>query len=95
MRIWNSTAGWRRKKMGPNLLIMGLTALMLVVSPAAKEATPPEDMEFIEFLGSFEKDVDPLMLPNMSELRKVRPKSPQKGPSDEKKNMKQGDAKDE
>jgi len=95
MRIWNSTAGWRRKKMGPNLLIMGLTAWMLVVSPAAKEAAPPEDMEFIEFLGSFEKDVDPLMLPDKSEWKKVQPESSPKGPSYRKKNTKQGDMKDE
>ena len=81
--------------MGRNLLIMGLAALMLVVSPAAKEATPPEDMEFIEFLGSFEKDVDPLMLPNRSELKKAQPESPQKGPSYRKKNTKQGDVRDE
>jgi hypothetical protein len=81
--------------MGRNLLIIGLAALMLVVSPAAKETTPPDDMEFIEFLGTFEKDVDPLMLLNLSELKKVQPKSPQKGPSDGKKNMKQEDARDE
>ena len=95
MRIWNSTAGWQRKKMVPNLLMMGLTALMFVVSPVAKETTPPDDMEFIEFLGSFEKDVDPLMLPNKSELKKVQPESPQKGPSYRKKNTKQGDMKNE
>jgi len=81
--------------MGPNSLIIGLTALMFVVSPVAKEATPPDDMEFIEFLGSFEKDVDPLMLPNKSELKRAQPESPQKGPSYRKKNTKQGDVKDE
>jgi len=68
---------------------------MFVGSPSARQATPPDDMEFIEFLGTFEKDVDPLMLPDMSELKKVPPKSLQKGSSYEKKNMKQKDAADE
>jgi hypothetical protein len=81
--------------MGRNLLIVGLAALILVGSPRAKEVIHPDDMEFIEFLGTFEKDVDPLMLPSMSELKKVPPKSPQKGSSYEKKNTKQKDATDE
>jgi len=81
--------------MGRNLLIIGLAALMLVGSPMAQERTPPDDMEFIEFLGTFEKDVDPFMLTNMSKLKKVPPKSPQKGSSYEKKDTKQEDARDE
>ena len=81
--------------MVPNLLIVVLTAWVFAMTPAPKEATPPDDMEFIEFLGSFEKDVDPLMLPNKSELKKAQPESPQKGPSYRKKNTKQGDVRDE
>ena len=81
--------------MARNLLIIGLAALIFVRSPEAQEATPPDDMEFIEFLGTFEKDVDLLMLGNMSNLKKVPPKSPQRGSSHEKKDTKQEDDGDE
>ena len=81
--------------MGRNLLIIGLGVLMFVGSPSAQQAVPPDDMDFIEFLGTFDKDVDPLMLSNMSKLKSPPPKSSQKGPSYEKKNTKQKDARDE
>ena len=78
-----------------NLLIIGLAALIFVRSPEAQETKPPDDMEFIEFLGTFEKDVDPLMLGNMSNLKKVPQKSPPRGSSHEKKDTKQEDDGDE
>jgi len=95
MKIWISTAGWRRKKMGRSLLIIGVGVLMLVGSPSAQQATLPDDMEFIEFLGTFDKDVDPLMLSNMSKLKNVPPTSAQRRSSYEKKNTKQEDDADE
>jgi hypothetical protein len=52
-------------------------------------------MEFIEFLGTFDKDFDPLMLSNMSKLKNAPPKTSQRGSSYEKKNMKQKDDADE
>ena len=82
-------------KMGRSLLIIGLGVLMFVGSPSAQQATPPDDMEFIEFLGTFDKDFDPLMLSNMSKLKNAPPKTPQRGSSYEKKNMKQKDDADE
>ena len=91
MKIWISTDGWRRKKMGGNLLIIGFGVLMFAGSPSAQKATRPDDMEFIEFLGTFDKDIDPLMLSNMSTSRNAPPKSPKRGSSYEKKNTKQKD----
>jgi len=81
--------------MGRDLLFIGLAVWMIVGSSMAQEGTPPDDMEFIEFLGTFEKDVDPLMLTNPSKLKNVPPKSPPRGSSYEKKNIRQEDDADE
>ena len=80
--------------MGRSLLIMTLVGVLLIGSPAAQEASAPDDMEFIEFLGTFEKDVDPMMLSDTPDLKKAPPKSPQKG-SYGRKNTKQEGGSDE
>lgn len=77
--------------MGRKALMIVLGVLMFVGSPFAQKATPPDDMEFIEFLGTFDKDVDPLMLSNMSKLKNAPQKSSQRGSSYEKKKTKQED----
>ena len=81
--------------MGRNLLFIGLAFSMIVGSPEAKETTPPVDMEFIEFLGTFDKDIDPLMLADAPKLKNVPEKSSQRGSSHGKKDTKQKDAGDE
>jgi hypothetical protein len=81
--------------MGRNLLIIGMAVSMIVGSTEAKETTPPVDMEFIEFLGTFDKDVDPLMLSSVPKSKNVPPKSPPRGSSYGKKDTKQKDNADE
>jgi hypothetical protein len=82
------------------LLIIVLVVLMLAGSPAAQEVTPPDDMEFIEFLGTFEKDSDIQMMASMPELKNVPPQSQPETSSQvyfsyEKKNTQEGDDEDE
>ena len=95
MKIWIFTAGCRFKTMKRNLLMIGLSVLLLRGTAAAEEPKHSMDMEFIEFLGTFEKDVDPLMLSDTAEPKKDSLKSSPQGPSYERKKAKQKDTGDE
>ena len=77
------------------LLIIGLMVLLLVGHPAAQEVTPPDDMEFFEFLGTFEKDTDMQMMDSMPEQQNVPQQSQSGTSSHEEKNTQEGDDKDE
>jgi hypothetical protein len=63
--------------------------LVFIGSSAAQEVTPSDDMEFIEFLGTFEKDCDIQMMATMPELKEVPPQSQSEISLHEEKNIQQ------
>jgi hypothetical protein len=77
------------------LLIIGLVVLVLIGSSAAQEVTTSDDMDFIEFLGSFEKDIDIQMMATMPALQEAPLQSPLATSSYGEKDMQKGGNEDE
>ena len=69
MKIWNSMAGWRRASVRAEWLAIGLCTLFHLAEAAPRDAGPVADLDFLEFLGSWEtgdgKWVDPSHLDEM------------------------------
>lgn len=69
MKTWNSMAGWQRTSVRAEWLAIGLWALFHVAEAAPRDAGPVADIDFLEFLGSWEtgdgKWVDPSHLDEM------------------------------